>query len=101
MVFAVLGLYLLDLVGLDHHIFAFTEFVALHDFIALHHAIVGGTVVLLLDPLQVVAVQHIERDARAARAGEKPHRHGDQAESEISRPNRGCHSSPEAEKAQA
>src|ERR1700730_11246939 len=82
---------LLDLFGLNHYVFVLAEFVALYDFTALHHPIVGRTVILLLDPLQVIAMQHVEGDAAAACAGDKTHRHGDQAESKISRPNRSCH----------
>ena len=97
-----LRLDLLDLFRLDDDVFALAELVTLYDFAALHHPIVCRTVVLLLHPLQVVAMQHVEGDAAAARAGEKPHRHGDQAERQISRPNRGCHVfSLETEKARA
>ena len=86
-----LGLDLLYLIRFDDHVLILAILVALNNFAAVHHAIVGRTVVLLLDPLQVVAVQHVEGNAGTARTGKKTHRHGDQAESEIPGPDRGRH----------
>src|SRR2546427_1401656 len=82
---------LLDLLRLNHHIFVFAVLVSLHNLAALNYAIVARAIKLLLDAREIIAVQHVKGNARTARTGEKPYRHGNQAEGKIARPNRGRH----------
>ena len=58
-----LGLDLLDLFGFDHHIFALAILISLHNLVALHHFVLGGTNELLLHPHFVIAMKHVKGDA--------------------------------------
>ena len=83
-----------DLFRLDDHVFAFAEFIALHNLIAFDHLFVHGTIELLLYSGIVRAMKHVERNTRAASAGKQLYRHGNESKSKISSPNRCCHDSP-------
>src|SRR2546430_1190564 len=82
---------LLDLLRLNYYVFIFSVLISLHNLATLNNPIVIWTIKLLLDAREVITVQHMEGNARTTRTGEKPYRHGNQAEGKIARPNRGRH----------
>ena len=76
-----LRLDLLDLIRLDDDVFVFAELVALDHVAAFHDNAFRLANVLLLEPRFVGAMQHVERNPRAARARKQAHGHGNETKS--------------------
>jgi len=76
-----LWLDLLDLFRFNDNVFILAELVALDDLVAIHDHVLEWADVLLLHPLLVWPMQHVERNSRTARAGKQSHRHGDKSKS--------------------
>ena len=68
-----LGLDLLDLLGLDDDVFVFAILIALDDLAALENFVIERTNELLLDTVQVVAMQLVERNTRTPCSGKQAH----------------------------
>lgn len=66
-------------VAADTLVLAFPVLIPFDDFAAIEHLVVERTNELLLHAMKIGAMQLVERDARAPRAGEETHRHGNQA----------------------
>src|SRR5215469_4267094 len=86
-----LGLDLLDLFGLDDDVLVLAEFVALDDLTAVDDLVLERANVLLLHPLQVGTVEHVEGDALTAGALQAADRKRDQAKGKVPGPNGGRH----------
>ena len=67
------------------------HFEPFYQFAALHYAIAMGTEGLLFNAAVANAVNLIEADALGPRGRKQTHRYGDETESDVAFPNRGCH----------
>ena len=82
-----LGIERLQLLGLDQHIVAGRDFVALDDLVVGDLLVLLRAVPLLVDPGAVRLVQLVEPHVLLAHRGEQLHRHVDQPEADRAAPN--------------